>query len=56
MKPRAPDDVIRSIARPAHQRGPGNLLWNALAHPGRDLGRQNASVVDSAHSDQGRRR
>ena len=48
------DELERLTSHPAHQRGLGNLVWQSLVHPGRDLGRRNESVVDFPRPDQGR--
>ncbi len=53
LKPRPLDELKRFTARAAHQRGPGNLVWQSLVHPGRNLGRRDESVVDFPHPDQG---
>ena len=53
LKPRALDEQKRGIARPAHQRRPGNLLGKCLVHSGRNLATQDERVVDFPHPDQG---
>ena len=53
LKPRPLDELKRFTARAAHQRGPGNFVWQSLVHPGRNLGRRDESVVDFPRPDQG---
>ena len=55
LQARAADQLMRGIAGPAHQRRPGNLVWERLVHPGRNLGRQDGSVVDFPRAHHGRK-